>query len=239
VEGICISSCASNHTQFILCHYCNSPKQGAYGKIKIHKEPLLLSVLLHPDEVIYGILLLVWKFQQGSLSQEFIQQTFPEKEEDLAFCMDILAKVSRSFSTVIRQLPDALMVDVLVFYLILRALDTIEDDPTAFANNPRSKIQLLKTFYQQALPTTTSSAAAKQVPWTLDGVGEGDEKRLLQEFPRVQSIYSCLSDESKAILADITKRMGEGMAETVGKDLTQGTATVEYTTFIAIMSQDL
>ena len=40
-------------------------------------------------------------------------------------------QVSRSFAAVIRQLPSELAVDILIFYLVLRALDTIEDDMDA------------------------------------------------------------------------------------------------------------
>ena len=45
-------------------------------------------------------------------------------------------QVSRSFAAVIRQLPSELAVDILIFYLVLRALDTIEDDMDAFKGHP-------------------------------------------------------------------------------------------------------
>lgn len=45
--------------------------------------------------------------------------------EDLAFCYDMLDRVSRSFAAVIRQLPPGLCVETVVFYLVLRALDTV------------------------------------------------------------------------------------------------------------------
>jgi farnesyl-diphosphate farnesyltransferase len=45
-------------------------------------------------------------------------------------------QVSRSFAAVIRQLPRGLCVETVVFYLVLRALDTIEDDMEAF-DDPR------------------------------------------------------------------------------------------------------
>ena len=50
------------------------------------------------------------------------------KDENLAFCYDVLNKVSRSFAIVIQQLDEELRDAVCVFYLVLRALDTIEDD---------------------------------------------------------------------------------------------------------------
>ena len=54
------------------------------------------------------------------------------KDEDDKFCDDMLVKVSRSFAAVIRQLPRGLCMDIMIFYLALRALDTIEDDMTSF-----------------------------------------------------------------------------------------------------------
>jgi hypothetical protein len=40
-------------------------------------------------------------------------------------------------------------------------------------------------------------------------------------------VFKGLSPASQAVIADITKRMGEGMAMYVAKDLGQGTVTVE------------
>lgn len=50
--------------------------------------------------------------------------------DDQRFCFKILRRVSRSFAIVIEKLEEPLRTTVCVFYLILRALDTIEDDPT-------------------------------------------------------------------------------------------------------------
>lgn len=180
---------------------------------------------MHFDEVWSAITLLYLKPLRSNLDTDFIQKTFPSSE--LEFCDEILGKVSRSFAAVIRQLPSQLLVDVLIFYLILRALDTIEDDTTAFPSHA-IKVEHLQDFYKNALTNPT---------WSLDGVGEADEKRLLQEFPKCQLIFSKLSSDSQAIIADITERMANGMAEYVDKDMGQGTANVEeynrYCHFVA------
>jgi farnesyl-diphosphate farnesyltransferase len=138
---------------------------------------------------------------------------------DLKFCDDILCKVSRSFAAVIRQLPPSLLVDVLIFYLVLRALDTVEDDMTAFESN-EIKIGHLMEFHKTAL---------SDPKWTMTGVGEADERRLLEEFPKCHSVFAALKPQSREVIMDITKRMAEGMAEYVGKDLGQGTLDIaEY-----------
>ena len=51
----------------------------------------------------------------------------------------------RSFAVVIQQLPQRLRDAVCVFYLVLRALDTIEDD---MAIPEDVKIPLLRTFHE-------------------------------------------------------------------------------------------
>lgn len=219
-----ISVSYSAHILTVAIHANHSKKQGAYGKIQTHKESKL-SQLSHIDEIWSALVLLKIKPLKSNLESDFVKQTF--NASDLEFCDDILCKVSRSFAAVIRQLPPTLLVDVLIFYLVLRALDTVEDDMTAFESN-EIKIKHLMDFHKTALEDPT---------WSMDGVGEADEKRLLQEFPKCHSVYAALKPESKEVIADITKRMAEGMAEFVGKDLGQGTTDIQqynrYCHFVA------
>ena len=122
-------------------------KQGAYGKIKTHKESKV-SQLMHVDEVFSAVSLLYISPLKSNLENDYVKKTY--NADDLAFCDEILCKVSRSFAAVIRQLPPTLLVDVLIFYLVLRALDTIEDDMTAFENND-IKVKHLMSFHKTAL----------------------------------------------------------------------------------------
>jgi farnesyl-diphosphate farnesyltransferase len=201
-----------------------SKKQGAYGKVKVHKESKL-SQIMRLDEVFAAVTLLYIDPLKSNLEADVIKKRF--NADDLAFCDEILVKVSRSFAAVIRQLPDATLVDILVFYLVLRALDTLEDDMFAF-ESVEKKVKTLREFHIHALQDPN---------WSVDGVGEGDEKRLLQNFPKCHRIYTSLGSESRAVIADITKRMAFGMAEFVDKDLGQGTLNIEeynrYCHFVA------
>ena len=181
-------------------------KQGAYGKVKIHKHSLL-SQLSRVDEVFAAL----W-FQFGA--------TLPNKlvtsDESMVFCDDMLGKVSRSFASVIRQLPKGLCVDILVFYLVLRALDTIEDDMEAFKGREHIKVQYLQTFYQ----------VIGKDGWIMEDVGAGDERTLLEKYYHCVDVFNRLPKTSQHVIADIAKRMGEGMASFVAIDLGQGTVTV-------------
>ena len=78
----------------------------------------------------------------------------------------------------------------MVFYLVLRALDTIEDDMDAFKGKESVKIDHLNNFHRTALVTDG---------WTMQGVGKGDEKRLLEEFNRCVSVYKGLPSASQEV----------------------------------------
>lgn len=65
-------------------------------------------------------------------------------DPNLDFCYDMLRRVSRSFALVIQQLPQPLRDAVCIFYLVLRALDTVEDD---MAIPQATKIPLLRAFH--------------------------------------------------------------------------------------------
>lgn len=183
-------------------------KQGAYGKVKIHSHSKLEQIL-RVDEVFAA---LWFKFGGGMENKVKII------DENYKFCDDMLGKVSRSFASVIRQLPTGLCLDILIFYLALRALDTIEDDMEAFKGKEHIKIDHLNNFYLTGLVTDG---------WSMDGVGLGDEKVLLQQYYRVVAVFKSLPASSQEVIADITKRMGQGMASYVKIDLGQGTITVK------------
>lgn len=188
----------------------SSKKQGAYGKVKSHSESVL-SQLLHVDEVFCAL--------RVKFAHPFPEADMGQKEsEDVRFCNDILGKVSRSFAAVIRQLPQGLCLETVVFYLVLRALDTVEDDMEAFVDDPSVKVKHLRAFYKVALEDPT---------WTMKGVGKGDEARLLEEFDRVVRVFKGLAPGMQSVISDITRRMGGGMADFVDEDLGQGTVNVK------------
>lgn len=138
--------------------------------------------------------------QQSLGSQEDV-------ETDLAFCFDMLASVSRSFSAVIRQLPDGMKESVCLFYLVLRALDTVEDDMDFPEEN---KIPLLQSFYTKC----------NDESFSLIGVGDTPEyRRLLENYPKVVRAFKGQEAYAQATIEEITRRMGQGMAEFIQKEV--------------------
>lgn len=108
---------------------------------------------------------------------------------------------SRSFSAVIQELNPELLVPVALFYLILRGLDTIEDDMTI----PLEKKEpLLRDF----------DKIVEKEGWTFDGNGPNEKDReLLVHFDVVITEFLLVKPEYRAIIKDITKKMGDGMAD--------------------------
>jgi farnesyl-diphosphate farnesyltransferase len=116
-------------------------------------------------------------------------------------CYRFLEMTSRSFVAVIQELHQELLMPVIVFYLVLRALDTIEDDMTIRIDE---KEPLLRNFY----------AHVEDENWTFDGNSpEEKDREVLVKFDRVAREFNKLKDEYKVIIQDIAKRMGNGMAD--------------------------
>lgn len=120
---------------------------------------------------------------------------------DRDFCYKVLTKVSRSFAVVIQQLPEELRDPVCIFYLTLRALDSIEDDMDL---DETTKHHLLRNFHLQCGDGTL----------TYPNIGDTEDYRMLMKhYDKVARVYSKLDYGYQAVIADITHRMGHGMAD--------------------------
>jgi len=113
----------------------------------------------------------------------------------------LLDKTSRSFSSVIQELHPELLVPVVLFYLSLRGLDTIEDDMTIPLEQ---KDSLLRNFHN----------VVDREGWTYDGNGPDEKDRvLLVQFNNVTEEFRKTKPTYREIIKDITQKMGNGMAD--------------------------
>ncbi|KZZ87611.1 squalene synthetase [Ascosphaera apis ARSEF 7405] len=109
-------------------------------------------------------------------------------------CLKYLKMTSRSFSAVIMELHPDLLMPVCLFYLILRGLDTIEDDTSI----PFSKKEILLREFESKL---------EEDGWTFTGNRETEKDReLLVHFDKIKPAF-------QTIIKNITARMGSGMAD--------------------------
>jgi len=128
-------------------------------------------------------------------------------KDELKWCYVVLNHTSRSFAVVINALGDQLRDAVCLFYLVLRALDTIEDD-TTFPKD--KKVPLLNSFHSKL----------RQSGWNMTGVhGTEYEVQLLANFNVVISCFSRLKQEYKDAIENIARRMGKGMSEFIEREV--------------------
>ena len=133
-----------------------------------------------------------------------VHERNPSQESaDLQECFRFLTLTSRSFSAVIQELHPELLVPVCLFYLILRGLDTIEDDMTIALE---TKEPVLRNFHQYL----------EDGSWTFGGSGPKEKDReLLLNFDVVTREFSKVNEAYRTIIKDIAERMGNGMADYV------------------------
>ncbi|PNH09521.1 Squalene synthase [Tetrabaena socialis] len=141
------------------------------------------------------------------------------QDPDLAFCYGMLNDVSRSFAIVIQQLPNPLRDAICVFYLVLRGLDTVEDD---MALDVAFKVPELLRFHERIYDSA----------FCMD-CGYKHYKRLMAQFGTVVRVFLGLEPGAQRVIADITRRMGEGMAEFIEKEVTTVADYDQYCHYVA------
>ncbi|KAH8710187.1 farnesyl-diphosphate farnesyl transferase-like protein [Phaeosphaeriaceae sp. PMI808] len=154
----------------------------------------MLYYVFHPNQLRSIIQWKVW--------HNPVHERMEHKEtENLKRCFHFLTLTSRSFAAVIMELHPDLLVPVALFYLVLRGLDTVEDDMTI----PLEKKEpILRDFHN----------LLEQDGWTFTENGPNEKDRqLLVEFNVVIEEFKHIKQEYKDIIKDITKRMGNGMAD--------------------------
>ncbi|KAF1990290.1 squalene synthetase [Aulographum hederae CBS 113979] len=158
------------------------------------KSSEILYYAVHPQELRAIVQWMVW--------HNPVHERNPEKEsETLKQCFYYLDFTSRSFAAVIKELNPELLVPICVFYLVLRGLDTIEDDMSIQLSE---KEPLLRNFDQ----------SIEKEGWNYDGNGSREKDReLLVHFECVVAEFRNLKPVYREIIKDIAKKMGDGMAD--------------------------
>ncbi|KAI1849077.1 hypothetical protein JX266_005038 [Neoarthrinium moseri] len=149
----------------------------------------ILYYMFHPEQ-----LRKVW--------HEPVYRRDPSKESDtLKSCFHYLDLTSRSFSAVIQELNPDMLVPIALFYLVLRGLDTIEDDMTI----PLEKKEPLLRGFDKLM---------KIDGWTFTENGPNEKDReLLVHFDDIIAELKKIKPNYYEIIEDITIKMGNGMAD--------------------------
>ncbi|XP_069830098.1 squalene synthase isoform X2 [Dendropsophus ebraccatus] len=134
--------------------------------------------------------------------------TLPRQDsmsDSLRTCYKYLNETSRSFAAVIQALDGELRHAVCIFYLVLRALDTVEDDMTI---SLEKKIPILHNFHTYLY----------QADWRFTESKEKD-RQVLEDFPTISLEFRSLAVVYQDVIADICHKMGVGMAEFLEKQV--------------------
>ncbi|KAL7118685.1 hypothetical protein ACP275_02G017900 [Erythranthe tilingii] len=170
----------------------------------------LRAILRNPEDL-YPLLKL-------KLASRNAEKQIPS-EPHWGFCYSMLQKVSRSFAFVIQQLDTDLRDAVCIFYLVLRALDTVEDDTSI---KTEIKVPILMAFHQHIYDREWHFAC-----------GTKEYKVLMDEFHHVSTAFLELGRGYQEAIEDITMRMGAGMAKFICKEVETVDDYDEYCHYVA------
>lgn len=143
------------------------------------------------------------------------------KVSDRTYCYDTLNEVSRSFAMVIQDLPMDVKDAICVFYLMLRALDTIEDDMQL---DEETKFTLLRSFHE----------TCGDESFALDNIGDREVYvNLLRNYPRVNRVYNSLDAGYQLVIKEICHEMAQGMLIFANKTVETKEDYIEYCHYVA------
>ncbi|KAG5389716.1 hypothetical protein IGI04_031257 [Brassica rapa subsp. trilocularis] len=171
-------------------------------------------------------------------------------EPHWGFCYSMLHKVSRSFSLVIQQLGTDLRNAVCVFYLVLRALDTVEDDTSIPTDE---KLPILIAFHRHIYDTDWHYSCKSEESFNLFELshpfgillcdlqilinptlgGTKEYKVLMDQFHHVAAAFLELEKGYQEAIEEITKRMGAGMAKFICQEVETVDDYDEYCHYVA------
>ncbi|ESN96008.1 hypothetical protein HELRODRAFT_68312, partial [Helobdella robusta] len=112
-------------------------------------------------------------------------------------CYEFLKKTSRSFYAVIEMLNPEIKDAMCLFYLVLRALDTVEDDMTI---EKSLKIKLLSQFHKFLYAES----------WNFTKSCSND-RIVLENFSVISKEFRHLNKKYREIISKICMKMGKGM----------------------------
>lgn len=171
-----------------------------------------LSSLFYPSEILPLIKILKLRTRK-----------FKCEDKKLERCYELLVHHSRSFSTVIILLNSELRDYVCLLYLVLRALDTVEDHPGL--DNATRKEYLINFHREMLRPDFDLVSPFKDFP--------PKEYDLIKEFKNVAELINKLPLALKTALIENVKSMGAGVAEMYGCGCTTIEDYNNYTKYVA------
>ncbi|KAL5855937.1 hypothetical protein ACOSQ4_005739 [Xanthoceras sorbifolium] len=165
----------------------------------------LREILKYPEELYYLVKL--------KMALRGAEKHIPSQPH-WAFCYTMVYKFLRN-ALIFQQFETKIKDAVCVFYLVLRVLDTIEDDtgiPTEV------KVPMLIDFYRHL----------NDINWHYSCGTRNLDKIVVDEFHHVSTAFMELEKGHQETIVDFTKRMGAGMAKFICKEVSTTDDYDEY-----------
>ncbi|KAL5855944.1 hypothetical protein ACOSQ4_005746 [Xanthoceras sorbifolium] len=156
----------------------------------------LREILKHPDELYYLVKL--------KMALRGAEKHIPT-EPHWAFCHAMVYKFLRN-ALIFQQFETKIRDAVCVFYLVLRVLDTVEDDTSI---PTEVKVPMLIDFYRHL----------SDIDWHHSCGTRNLDKVVVDEFHHVSTAFMELEKGHQETIVDFTKRMGAGMAKFICKEI--------------------
>ncbi|KAG6898017.1 hypothetical protein C0992_007013 [Termitomyces sp. T32_za158] len=170
----------------------------------------LVLLVTHPNEFRTLVQFYIYHERKRDITSVKEHPTSGWNRESMRRCWAFLDQTSRSFSAVIKELDGDLARTICIFYLVLRGLDTIEDDMTI---PDHIKQPILRSFHKH---TVTPG-------WKYDGCGPNEKDRqLLVEYDVVVDELNSLDPSYRDVIVNIAEKMETGMADYAHKAATTG-----------------
>ncbi|XP_059354100.1 squalene synthase isoform X2 [Carassius carassius] len=174
----------------------------------------ILKSLGHPEEIIN-----LFKYKIGGCRSVMPKLDYNSMSKTLRTCYAYLDQTSRSFSAVIQALDGELRHAVCIFYLVLRALDTVEDDMRIPLEK---KVPLLQDFHSFLYQPEWSFAESRE-----------KDRQVLEDFPTISMEFRNLGQEYQEVISDICLQVGAGMAEFLEKKVSSMKEWDKYCHYVA------
>ncbi|XP_066451135.1 squalene synthase-like isoform X2 [Eleutherodactylus coqui] len=172
-----------------------------------------LRSLGHPEEI-YNLL----RFKMGCRAV-LSQQERDSMSDGLQTCYKHLDETFRSYAPIIQALDGRIRDAMCILFLVIRAVDTVEDDMTI---SLETKIPMLHNFHTYLY----------QADWRFTE-SKDKHRQVLEDFPTISQEFRKLPAVYQEVIADNCQKMAAGMAKFLTKPMESLLDWDEYCHYVA------
>ncbi|KAI0316139.1 farnesyl-diphosphate farnesyltransferase [Amylostereum chailletii] len=179
-------------------------------------KDMLVLLLTHPNDVRTLIQFYLYHEPARDITLASEHATSGWNRPSMKRVWELLDMTSRSFAAVIKELDGDLARVICLFYVVLRGLDTVEDDMTIPDD---VKQPMLRSFHEKTVTPGWSYAESKE-----------KDRMVLVDYPSVIEEILRLEPNCREVIVDICHKMENGMADYAHHAATSGEislATIE------------